>query len=286
MWYPCSASAAKWGWRAHIFVTRARAGEIRPFLTAGAVTEATGARVLSPPESCWRKMPLLAGGQRDGRGLMSAMPLTIGFFKDELFFAAAHHGSGHGGLRGRRRGDDVLLSRAVLVGIFGGPDNGEVTPAPVTLTGPIVVLGAISLIGGIWPEPFANSPRRRDRLRCKRRIVPPCLSPEWTTENGMAVAAIGIGWRFLFAAYLVQDGGAGGALRGAVWTGARLSRRRADLKNLSDRIHWIEVRDLRSRVATVLAPAALMVVITLIFTNADAPSGWEGSRRTICRSSC
>ena len=42
------------------------------------------------------------------------------------------------------------------------------------------------------------------------------------------------------------------------------------LNNLSDRIHWIEVRDLRSRVATVLAPAALMVLITLIFTNADS----------------
>ena len=39
------------------------------------------------------------------------------------------------------------------------------------------------------------------------------------------------------------------------------------LNRTSDKIHWIKVRDLRSRVATVLLPAALLVGLALIFSD-------------------
>ncbi len=61
------------------------------FMTAGAVTEATGAKGLSelgglrPPDAaCW---PAAAGAA--AAATIAALPLTLGFFKDELFFKAA-----------------------------------------------------------------------------------------------------------------------------------------------------------------------------------------------------
>jgi multicomponent Na+:H+ antiporter subunit A len=156
-------------------------------------------------------------------------------------------------------------------GIFGGPDIGEVKPVPFTLVGPIAVLGAISLIGGVWPEPFAKVASNAGQVALQSDdALHPAYHLKWTTENGMALAAIGIGLALFFTRRIWFR-----TVEQAELFGARFGPERAyragvlNLNTISDRIHWIEVRDLRSRVATVLAPAALMIVITLIFTNAD-----------------
>jgi multicomponent Na+:H+ antiporter subunit A len=61
----------------------------------------------------------------------------------------------------------------------------------------------------------------------------------------------------------------------------RLYHRTLDaLERVSDSIHRVEVRDLRSRVATILAPAGLLVGLAVILTpNSDAftVGGWERS---------
>ncbi|MCS7007988.1 MAG: hypothetical protein NZL88_10585, partial [Gaiellaceae bacterium] len=59
------------------------------FLTAGAVTEATGADRLSALGGLARRLPLLAAGSGAAALGLAALPLTIGFFKDELFFKAS-----------------------------------------------------------------------------------------------------------------------------------------------------------------------------------------------------
>ncbi|HKP99822.1 MAG TPA: proton-conducting transporter membrane subunit, partial [Actinomycetes bacterium] len=59
------------------------------FMTSGAVTEATGGKALSEVGGLARAMPALAAGSGLAAAGLAALPLTIGFFKDELFFKAA-----------------------------------------------------------------------------------------------------------------------------------------------------------------------------------------------------
>src|ERR1051326_2884005 len=58
------------------------------FLTAGTITEATGQDRLSHLGGLWRTMPLLAVFSGFAAAALAGLPLTVGFFKDELFFNA------------------------------------------------------------------------------------------------------------------------------------------------------------------------------------------------------
>src|SRR5262245_29678967 len=59
------------------------------FLTAGSVTEATGQDRLSHLGGARHRMPLLAAASGIAAAALAGLPLTVGFFKDELFFKAA-----------------------------------------------------------------------------------------------------------------------------------------------------------------------------------------------------
>src|SRR5688572_12417046 len=59
------------------------------FMTAGTVTMATGEDRLSRVGGLRRDMPLLAISSGVAAATLAALPLTLGFFKDELFFKAA-----------------------------------------------------------------------------------------------------------------------------------------------------------------------------------------------------
>jgi multicomponent Na+:H+ antiporter subunit A len=64
------------------------------FLTAGAVTEATGEKHLSELGGLYRSLPWLAVGSGAAAAGLAALPATIGFFKDELLFDAAFEQAG------------------------------------------------------------------------------------------------------------------------------------------------------------------------------------------------
>ncbi|MCO5222121.1 MAG: DUF4040 domain-containing protein [Thermomicrobiales bacterium] len=243
------------------------------FLTAGTVTEATGARELSAVGGLRHSMPLLALASGLAAASLAAIPLTMGFFKDEYFFEAATH---HGRLMQVIAVVAAAMTFCYLArfwkGIFGGPILGTVSPVPNVLLAPIVVLGALSLLGGFWPEPFARVASNAGQVSLlSTDELHPAYHLSRTTENIMAALAIGSGVLLFFSRRVWFA-----TVELASDLGEKIGPERAfragvlNLNNFSDRIHWIEVRDLRSRVATVLAPAALMVVITLIFTNADS----------------
>ena len=59
------------------------------FMTAGAVTEATGESRLSRLGGLARDLPVVAVASGIAAASLAALPLTLGFFKDELFFTAA-----------------------------------------------------------------------------------------------------------------------------------------------------------------------------------------------------
>lgn len=247
-------------------------GKSALFLTAGAVTEATGARELSAVSSLRHKMPLLAVASGLAAASLAAIPLTMGFFKDEYFFeAAAHHGRPMQIISVVAASMTFCYLARFWWGIFGGPDNGEAKPVSFVLIGPIVALGALSLIGGLWPAPFAKVASKAGQVALQTTdAIEPAYHLEWTTENAMAIAAIGIGLLLFFTRRRWFESVELAELFGATFGPERLYRASVlNLNKISDEIHWIEVRDLRSRVASVLAPAAIMIVITLIFTNAD-----------------
>src|SRR5690606_27481557 len=110
------------------------------FMTAGAVTESTGSPSLDGVGGLARRMPWLAAGSALASAGMMALPLTIGFFKDELFFAAAHH-------EGLAMEAFAVIGAALTFAYIGrfwvrtflGPERGEVTPQTPLLTAPVVV---------------------------------------------------------------------------------------------------------------------------------------------------
>lgn len=239
------------------------------FLTAGAVTEATGKRNLSDLGGLWRQMPLLAAASGVAAAAIAALPLTMGFFKDELFFTAM------------RSAGPVFMVAAVAVAaisfayiarfwsrIFLGSGSVVAHTVPMSMIVSVALLAAICLVGGIWVGP-ANALANAGGSASALQAISIGLAYHLDTrpENLMAVAS----WL----------GGLGILATMRPW--ARLSRvvgvlgdrfgpergylRSVEASNaISDRLHGYEVHDLRGRVAWVLLPVGVLVLLGLIFT--------------------
>jgi multicomponent Na+:H+ antiporter subunit A len=242
------------------------------FLTAGTVTEATGTANLSEIGGLARRMPMLAIASAISAASLAAVPGTAGFFKDELFFAAAQD---RGGIVPVLAVAGAALTAAYMgrfwFGIFTGREQRPPKPVPGTLLWPIVALAAMSLIGGFWLRPM-----HRLAERAAEGIIgfePSVhIGYRWanTPENRMAVIAIVSG-----ALLVATQRWWLGSLRRIVWIGEVLgpehlfTRGIAGLNHLSDRAYRVEVRDLRSRIASILPPAALLVGLGLFFSRDD-----------------
>ncbi|CAN5498081.1 putative monovalent cation/H+ antiporter subunit A [soil metagenome] len=235
------------------------------FLTAGTVTEATGATELSGVGGLWRQMPLLAVAAGASAAGLAALPLTMGWFKDELFFKAAYHES-----RWIQAAAIVAagLTFAYMgrfwLGIFIGKPQGPVKPVSPLLVAPIVVLGAATILGGVWPDPFT---RLAGSAATATHLAPIDIHAGYamSAETIMALIAFALGTLIVATTRSWSP-----ATAKIAALGARIGPERAysltlySLNQISDKIHWIEVRDLRSRVTTVLFPAALLVGATLL----------------------
>src|SRR5690606_37972236 len=101
-------------------------------------------------------MPALAAASAVAALGLAGAPLTIGYFKDELFFAAAVE---HQGLSAAIAGvaaamTVVYTGRFWLLLMFGGPDRARASARPV-LVAPVVILALAILAGGLWTSPLA-----------------------------------------------------------------------------------------------------------------------------------
>lgn len=240
------------------------------FLTAGAVTEATGSTSLSDIGGLARRMPVLAAASGIAAASLAALPGTAGFFKDELFFASAHE---RGGIVTVLAVIGAALTAGYMgrfwFGIFAGPQRAAPKAIPPTLVWPIVVLSIGSVIGGFWTSPIRRlAEHAASGITGGHPHVHTGYTFSLTTENRMAALAIGAGavivltqrwWLF--------------TLRRIVWVGDVLGSERiftstiTGLNRLSDRAYRIEVRDLRSRIASILPPAALLIGLGLFFSR-------------------
>lgn len=244
------------------------------FMTAGTVILATDETRLSRLGGLVRPMPLLAAASGAAAMALAALPLTIGFFKDELFFAAATE-------RGPLTGIVAVLAAALTLAyigrfwlrLFAGPLGIEPHAVPRLLVVPILVLGVLGIAGGIVVEPFARLAEAAASVTYGAPVaIHPAYHLDTRPENLMALAAWLVGAIILVAAPIRQPivtrvAVLGGRLGPRRWYGALLQ----GLSRLSDAIHGEEVRDLRRSVAAVLVPTGVLIGIGFLAT----PSAWD-----------
>jgi multicomponent Na+:H+ antiporter subunit A len=239
------------------------------FMTSGAVTEATGAKALSESGGLARTMPALAVGSGLAAAGLAALPLTIGFFKDELFFKAAAE-------RGPWLAVVAVASAALTfayitrfwIGIFLGRQRRPARAVPGRLVVPVVVLGGLVVAGGILVDPFAGLSQAAAEVTAAAPVtVEPAYHLDLRAENVLALATYAAGLALVLARPRL-----GGALAAVARLGRRAGPERAyiaglaGLNRLSNAIHDIEVRDLRARVVAVLVPAGALVGVGLAIT--------------------
>lgn len=255
---------------AAMYVLAHAAAKCALFLTAGAVSEATGKKNLSEAAGALRQMPVVAAASGLAAAAIAALPLTLGFFKDELFFAAMHE-------RGWVFTAIAVLAAGTTFAYIGrfwgmlafGHAGAAVSPLPWVMPASIVALAAICLAGGIWIGP-ANALANAGGSASLREQVSIALAYHLDTrpENLMALSAYAVGlgmigsmaaWSSLSMrlAIFSERVGPDHAYRAAIeW---------ANL--VSDRLYGYEIHDLRGRVARVLMPAGILVLLGLIFTS-------------------
>ena len=252
------------------------------FLTAGAVTEATGSKEVSGAGGLARRLPLLAAGSGMAAAGLVALPLTIGFFKDELFFAAAHE-------RSRLLATLAVAGAALTftyigrfwIGIFLGQQRGDAGPVPIALSGPVALLGVLTVLFGVWTAPVVAIVEDAASVSAMTDIhLHIAYHLDTRAENLMALAAWVLGGLLIAGERVWRP-----VAMAVAELGYRFGPERVYFKSLamlqavSDAIHRVEVRDLRSRVASILGPAGLLIGMALWFTpNSDAFAVGEWQR--------
>lgn len=231
------------------------------FMTAGTVTTATGTSRLSELGGLMGKMPIVALASGVAAATLAALPLTIGFFKDELFFAAAIEA-------GPPVQVMAVVAAALTVGYIGrfwlrlflGQSRTDARAVPTVLIAPIVVLAVVAVAGGIAVEPFARLATDAAEVTHGGPVeVAPAYHLDARWENVMAVAAWLLGGLILLAGpareWVAGAVNAAGAIIGPRrWYRAAL----LGVNAVSDRIHTMEVRSLRTSLVAVLVPTGLL----------------------------
>jgi multicomponent Na+:H+ antiporter subunit A len=244
------------------------------FMTAGAVTEATGTKYMSKTGGLARRMPLLAVGSGLAAAGLIAMPITIGFFKDELFFAAAWE-------RGPVFGVLAVASAALTfayvsrfwIGVFLGPLRKAPSSISRFLTVPVVVLGGLTVLFGLWTTPVVDIAEAAASLTGSSEAhIQVAYHLDLRHQNVMALVTWIAGALLVMSERYWAPAARMVSTLGDIYGPERQYTRILDgLERISDKIHRVEVRDLRSRVATILAPAGILVGLAVIFTpNSDA----------------
>ncbi|MGW4111511.1 hydrogen gas-evolving membrane-bound hydrogenase subunit E [Actinosynnema sp. NPDC004786] len=239
------------------------------FMTAGAITMATGEDRLSRLGGLGRRAPVLATAAGVAAATLAALPLTIGFFKDELLFTAAlRHGPVTAVLAVVAATLTVAYIGRFWARLFLGPPRGGIGATSRLLVAPVVFLAALSVFGGLVTTPFA-------RLAGDAAGVstggPVTLSPGYhldaRPENLMAVAAWVLGGLLLVLPRLVDPVARAVAAAGERW-GPRRAYEAAlhGLDRASAAVHDREVRDLRTSIAAVLVPAGLVIGLAFVVT--------------------
>ncbi|WP_228281326.1 hydrogen gas-evolving membrane-bound hydrogenase subunit E [Rubrobacter marinus] len=156
---------------------------------------------------------------------LAALPLTIGFFKDELFFGAALE-------RGAVFAALAVVGAALTFayvwrfwsGIFLGSPRDGAHAVPAALVWPVAVLGALVLFGGVFVEPFAALARAAGAASFTGSVdgVEPAYHLDARPENLMALATFALGAVLIFSRPVWEGRRGVRPARGEVRAGASL----------------------------------------------------------------
>ena len=245
------------------------------FLTAGTVTETTGEKNLSELGGLGRRMPLLAISSGLAAATLVSLPFTIGFFKDEFFFAAAlERGTIYAVFTVLAAASTVAYTWRFWSGIFlGKAPEREPARAPRRLVLPITLLGLTGLVGGFYTAPFASlAVAAGDVTLGAPTSLDASYHLELLPEYLMAAAAFAVGTLIIvtrpFWAPAAQSLAQLDRFIGAERVYIAAVR---GLNSVSDAVHNLEVRRLRSRVGSVLVPTGILVLAGLIATGTARP---------------
>lgn len=239
------------------------------FMTAGAVTMATGEDRLSRIGGLGRRRPVLAVASGLAAANLAGLPLTVGFFKDGLYFDAA---TGAGTVL---TGCAVLAAALTLAYIgrfwmllFIGPARSEPEKTPRVLTWPIVVLALAGLLGGLLPQLFSALAADAGSVT---NASPVALSPGYHFDaragNLMVLSAWTLGLTLLALPRLRDGLSSTWARAGDRFGPLRVyTRSLRALSRLASAVHEREVRDLRTSVAAVLVPAGVLTAAAFAVT--------------------
>jgi multicomponent Na+:H+ antiporter subunit A len=242
------------------------------FLTAGYVIEATGESRLSRLGGLGREMPLIALGAGVAAASLAALPMTLGFFKDELFFAAAvEAGPAVVWLAVGAAALTLAYIGRFWLGIFRGSRHAAAQVVPRSLAYPILALGALTVAGGVIVGPFAELARDAATVIHGGPVaVEPAYHLDARPQNLMALGAWSLG------ALLLAAGPARTAVARAIArAGDRFGPRRLygaaldGIDHLSEMVHLAEVRDLRTSLAAVLVPTGILAALGFAATPTD-----------------
>ena len=235
------------------------------FLTAGTVTEATGENRLGRLGGLRKPMPALAVASGLAAATLTSLPLTLGFFADEFFFAAAlERGPFFAGLAVVTAATTLAYTWRFWSGIFLGElPAGSDAPrrVPRLLVAPIAALGAIGLIGGFFTGPFESLAEAAGKVSFGAATpLDASYHLKILPEYVMALGAYALGATLILSRPVWSPVAAGVSRLGKLAGPERVYRSAVrGLNRFSDAIHWLEIRNLRSRVAAVLVPTAVLV---------------------------
>ena len=244
------------------------------FLTAGAVTEATGEDRVSRLGGLRKPMPLLAAASGAAAATLVSLPLTVGFFADEFFFTAAlERGPFFAGLAVVSAGTTLAYTWRFWSGIFLGGPKAEARRLPRSLVAPVVVLGVMGLIGGVFSGAFESLAEVAGGVSFAAPTpLDATYHPEVLPEYVMALAAYGVGLALITSRPAWFRTALGIAGLGALAGPERLYRLTVrGLNRFSDLVHRVEIRNLRGRVASVLLPTAVLVGAGILATPGASP---------------
>jgi len=243
------------------------------FLTAGVVTEASGQDRLSRLGGLRKPMPVLAAASGAAAATLTSLPLTLGFFADEFFFAAAlERGLLFAGIAVASAATTLAYTWRFWAGIFlGEPRAGTNAGArriPALLVAPVVALGAIGLAGGFFAGPFEKLAEAAGEVSFNAPTpLDASYHLELLPEYIMALAAYALGTVLIVSRPTWSGAALGFSRFGKLVGPERLYGLTVHaLNRLSDLVHQLEIRNLRGRVTSVLLPTAGLVSAAILVT--------------------
>src|SRR5688500_17553634 len=156
---------------------------------------ATGENRLSHVGGLAREMPMLAAASGVAAATLAALPLTLGFFKDKLFFTAALQASWPvTALAVIGAALAFAYTGRIWLALFLGPPRAAPHPVPVLLVAPVLMLAAIAALCGVLVDPFARLAGDAARATHGAAVaVAPAYHLDARAENLMALAAWALG---------------------------------------------------------------------------------------------